>query len=485
MNKNVIKHPKERVKTSILRFFSSLTVMYVAATTVGIFITSYLGYRFTEIVMFKVNDGWCSPGTEGIGDHCFGDFYGFFSTILKDPWGGTPSAYPPISMLYLKFGAEVMSRYPNQNFLLLLHLLLMILCLVFPIYHMWATGRIKSLQLSIALGIGILSTAPAIMVLDRGNNVVLLVPLLYLFYIKFLAGQTSKALTYGVIMTLWRPQMILLVFAFIALREWRTTAKWILYSIVGTLASFALFPWNDYGHNLKSWIKNLIGYQTYESLPSLEPANWSFANVIATVGNIFSSLSHGTMPILGSNYAFPASGVPIVSLLFLVGTGIVIFSRGNRGSRFTLLFIVSCLPILIPSVTYSYYLVILLVPLTLFASLLNSSLVNPTKYYDIVELEIFRGANSIFATRISTGLFYLTFFSILIPWPIPWRFFGVDGISPLGSIGINWTIGLIAFVLWFLVLLFNHSKSKYSVQNLNKRVVEQEGFTFPEVPRRP
>jgi hypothetical protein len=449
-------HEAPLAEMAVKKFLGVLTLFYVFATSFGILLNSYFSLTNTETLILRANDGWCNSPTEGIGIHCFGDFSAALKLNFATPWTFNPVAYPPLSLAYFRPFAFLLAKYPNQNITLLFHLALMVGALLFPATHLYFTNRVKSKFLALGIGFLCLSSAPGLMALDRGNNQIFILPFLYLFYISIMAGKNSNAVVYGILMTMWRPQMALLGVIFLVIRDWKSVWKWALGSVAGTLLAFGLFPWSDYFVNLKAWFANMFGYQTVQSLPAFAPTNWSFANFVAMLGSFFSSMAHGYIPSPGTNYIFPGKYVGYLSIGFLIVCVVIQMRFGRKNSLLQNLIVASSLAILVPGVTFSYYLVILLVPV-IFIAVSSDIAFSSRKIEGSREwTQLRKGVDSLFETRLRRLLLYSTFISILIPWPLPWRLIGIAINKPEGTIGVNWVFGNIFLVLWFTMLLIGN-----------------------------
>jgi hypothetical protein len=160
----------------------------------------------------------------------------------------------------------------------------------------------------------------------------------------------------------------------------------------------------------------------------LIPVNVSFSN---TLGIFLSFIS---------TYQFPAGLVPGISIIvcLLAGGSLLVF--GNRRSIFHNLVIVTCLPILVPGVTFNYYLVLLIVPLLFLASDLAAD-GGISKDGISSERNLSFSSMPMFNNRWIGTLFTATYLLLLIPWAIPWSLVvtSIQG-SPPPITGINWAI---------------------------------------------
>lgn len=76
----------------------------------GVLLTSYLGLIYTESFSALMMDSWCDPKTEGIGKHCFSDFYSVKEiSNSNNPWQ-SGSTYPPLPILIVKAISQLGGR---------------------------------------------------------------------------------------------------------------------------------------------------------------------------------------------------------------------------------------------------------------------------------------------------------------------------------------------------------------------------------------
>ncbi len=138
---------------------------------------TYKGISFTELLSFKVLDGWCTLPEEGIGNHCFGDF-GFPRAVEYNSKLFNESslhlANTPLTMLFF-----ILLKKLSYNLGLLMYLATMILAVIYPIWKA-TKGKDLFVKFSSSIFLGLLSMG-SISAIDRGNFIVSIIPLSYLF----------------------------------------------------------------------------------------------------------------------------------------------------------------------------------------------------------------------------------------------------------------------------------------------------------------
>lgn len=430
--------------------FLCLTSSYIF----NIYLSSYFQVNLTESLIFNVDDGWCDPQNQGIGLHCFGDFYAFMQFNFENPWKDTITPYPPVSLIFFKALKSLYVLTQSSNLVLVLYLIALVFALVFPILHLYYSKRVSSKQVCLIMVLVLFSLAPTLMVIDRGNNIGFAVPFIYLAYIFLIQGKDFSFLMMIVVISLWKPQLSILALLFIFSGKYKWFLRWLVMTFFGYIVSFCFFGIDNLFSNVTNFIKNLIGYQGYVSVPGYFPSNWSFVNFISTVRELPRLIS--SLPAIDFDQVskLPANSISIISGLFLIGSLFTIFLRRSIFSDLELLVLLSMISFLTPSVTFSYYLSVML-PLVIVIT------------YGFIAQST-GSPNSLFKEQEKINIFLTTLFTIkrlrylligvvstcFVSWPFIWQFLGVEQSNPISNIGIMWTFGLIFINTFFLALLF-------------------------------
>ena len=110
---------KEDLNNDFSRFKFVITLGFVLSLTVQLFISSYSNIRPTEALSYDISDGWCNPNTEGIGSHCFGDFYAPIRALESgNPYESIVSNYPPVAFLAMQPFRVLHNLVPGRTALL-------------------------------------------------------------------------------------------------------------------------------------------------------------------------------------------------------------------------------------------------------------------------------------------------------------------------------------------------------------------------------
>ena len=318
---------------------------------------SYFGFRPLEMLSFRSLDEGCDQVTSGIGNHCFSDYQGpLFLAGESNPWIFGHS-YPPVSMLPHIIFNLIRKSFIGPEWSMYLWLILGIGSIIFPMVAAFKSKFRNNYLLALSIPISLFSTA-GLTSFDRGTSAVFATPFLYLAAKEYLNSNPKKVLIWVTIASFVRPQFILLAFFLLALRAY----KYFLASIGLLLSSifigFAIWP-GDRKLHFQSWLTMLTGYDQYASSSADWPINISagksFSRILSFFEQkfpsheIFSSLNTWTLT------NFKNVGIFIGLLVFLL-----ILITGNTMSKSIVVTITLLSPALIPGVSWSYYLIVLI-----------------------------------------------------------------------------------------------------------------------------
>jgi hypothetical protein len=408
---------------SVIQMYVSV---YLFAVLIGTYISSYFQIPLTSMLSFNVADGWCNAVTQGVGAHCFGDFY-YTLTFLEqsNPWSTAANPYPPIALLIFKPFAFLVELFPSTQFGLFAYLGFLVASLLSIPVHLFMTKKM-GLSQSILVGMLIISTTPVIVGLDRGNIVVLCVPILY-FFLHFERDSDSKrSFIFWLALVLIKPQFAIL--GLIYLRNGHLTGA-LKKAILGFslfCASFLLYP-IGLKENLRAYLSQLVGYQDYGSLGNVFPVNISLASALSLVDVFIKTSTVGA--------------TQVVSIILLIVTGIIVFRSPAKLSTSAVLPVL-VLPIILPQTSWHYYLIVL-VPFFIFA-ITNTS--DSKIGIDIVNQNTLDNRMRNFS-QIGLSAWAVVLF---VPWTVPWNVFAPSNTN-FGSstISMHWVL-----VIWSLPIFF-------------------------------
>lgn len=342
------------------RFVGGLFLVWLVAIPLWWIVGNYLGLSVSSIISFKPDDGWCDPQTQGLGTHCFGDYYyPALRAGSPESWSeNAPThAYTPSGMIPHVLGNFIngsgLSRIGVAAYLVVLGISGLSAALAAGL----AQKRYPVPMVLFCLGVG---TYPFLMALDRGNSVVLVVPALLWFARALFRDQWWAVAGSIFVATLIRPQFLILVLVLLAVRKWKQGIVVAVSSLGFLLLSFALWP-GDWSANLLSWWRSVTRYTEAIPIDDSTTTNLSAAHAMALLADALAMLP-GTLKSVGdalTEILLQNPSLPGLFLLLCVVIGLTLFGRDLP--KPALLLVVLPLPALIPSVSFGYYSVFALV----------------------------------------------------------------------------------------------------------------------------
>ena len=399
----------------------------------GLLYTSYANLAYSEIISFFVQDGWCDPATQGIGVRCFGDFYAPVTiSSTTNPWSDPLNlAYTPLNFSYFNVITSDFIVNFSQKLPLYLNLIFAIFALGFPGFHV-ISQKVKS-GLSGRWVIAVMLTStPSLMMIDRGSNNFLLVPLLYIYCLMVREKNFIPSFAVLVAMSLWEPQMILFGLLFLTQFGLKKFSFAIVATISGLFFSFLLYPKNIMG-SIVDWVGNSREYQTYAPSPSI--GNFSFASFTGLLESLGNKISDPNQPFSLTENPLLLNEVSIISLIFgFVAFGTLFLVRNLISINYQFLAVTTFF-LQLPGTTFGYYLVLLILPL------IFMSRDNEFKQ----ELSQFQKSNYV--------LYGALLFAIVPAWPLSSMALGMTS-----NFGLNWTVAHILLSLLSLLLMLDFSR---------------------------
>ena len=429
------------------RLLSLLLLGIVIAIPIAWIVGAYMRVELTELIGYRVADGFCAVGSEPFGRHCFSDF-SVITQLLDapsfwDPSSGTATAYPPSGWavpvgIYLGAGLIGGVQFATYAFLIVALVSVLTPAIWVSQGDWWRRAPLAFL----VLGAG---AAPVLVVLDRGNSTALIVLPLMIFALGLYRNSPTMVIGGVTASALLKPQMILLVIALLALGRYRQAAASMLLSFLGLAISFVAWPGNRL-RNVKDWFGNVSGYSDYGTLDVLYPYNLSAARSLLVLLD-----ATGLSWLIGEEYRGHVVNVltnyaALPGAILLVASLLVVFLRKGRMDILSALFLSVSLIIVVPGTSFSYYLV-LLVPVA--ALVLKDPRGAPTA---LVGGGPWKGVLDALPVRASRGFALRAWIVVVVLvlcfslWTLP-----LPPSNPLGDLMGN-SVGLIQ-TLWGPVLL--------------------------------
>jgi len=290
------------------------------------------------------------PTLSSIGVHCFGDYYQVVEFASEqNPWETGLSNYAASGMVIQGIFGAIGTWLGSPRTGLVLYLVAMAGALVTP--AIWA-GRGKPIATRIILaGAFGLVCLPALMALDRGNVVGFAVPGLLALLVAVVRGNSRAMVIAIVLIALIKPQFAILVLVPFALRMWRQGLIAAAGVFITNLLAYLAWP-RDFPLTIWQSVMGVMGFTANSPLGVNYPANVSLAKSLR-------DLEYGFYWLAGNGTQVPW----FERYGSIVGTGIVILLIvllavwGKRLPPLVSVVLLTSWAFLLPSVTYSYYLV--------------------------------------------------------------------------------------------------------------------------------
>ena len=268
------------------KFHRTYLVLYLFSVATAFFFSSYLKYPIISAVSWTTDDGWCNPKEEGIGEHCFGDYYyPLFLQRKTLPWSDSPNPYPAIA-LEITRPFQFLNNQFNSRVVLAIYILALLSTLIFSVYFFLKKIKATSAEFTTII-LGTIASAPVFVIIDRGNSAILLFPILTLWIFKVRNEEYGKAAILIVVASLLRPQFILLALIFLFLRKPTLFIKTLSGSFIVTSLAFLVYGSNAVS-NLTHWVIQIFRYQDYAATAAVFPVNISFSSTINLALRLFS-----------------------------------------------------------------------------------------------------------------------------------------------------------------------------------------------------
>jgi hypothetical protein len=198
----------------------------------------YTGRIWSEIQVFRVVDGWCDLKTQGLGNHCFGDFglaYNRGYGISTYEGGNLASSNTPLTAMIF----EILRLFSYRT-ALVIYLVVLAACLLLPFVNSASQVR-RSSQLQMGIYFGLISSG-GLAALDRGNHVVTLIPFIVAFFWAVKKEHWKRASVMLAIMTMLKFWGFIFVVALIARGRWKNAFSALGGATVMSLGLLTYFP---------------------------------------------------------------------------------------------------------------------------------------------------------------------------------------------------------------------------------------------------
>ena len=278
-----------RKKSNLRRFINWLITMPTAVVLLpiqGLSILawwaagSYFKLDVYSSRIFPGEDGWCNPPVEGLGVHCWGDYYyPMYLLSQENPFSGELVNSYPAAALFPFVIFRALTQFSGIPYMgLLTYLTLMTLAIA---YSVWFATKGQSLETRVLLFSTLVFFSPGVLaVIDRGNSTGFLVGILVWLFASLRNSKHNQSVLALALMSVVKPHFGLLTVAFILGGKVKLGVQGMLLGVLLNVFAFlALWP-SSFPGNLWSWFTGFLGYQDYGSVAAPWPQNISFSQAI-------------------------------------------------------------------------------------------------------------------------------------------------------------------------------------------------------------
>ena len=339
------------VHHNVAKLGALLIMIFAISVGIWMFTASYFAIEILPSLSFSADDRHCIPSSQGVGSHCFGDYY-YPLNIAKQqsPWHGY-NPYPAAPMSIFKLFEWIENLTNSSRFGLASYLSINMLAIATP--AIWIS---KSMGLRYGATIFVLSgpfSYAGMIALDRGNLIGLISPPLLLFLVG-LKNANFNYVHFGIIgSAIIKPQFAVLALVFILMNQYRPFFVSIRMVVLTQVLPFVLWP-NSFINNVPKSLKMLLQFNSIDEPGSLYPPQISIKMSLRVLANLLEATSIVQISDLNiPSFTLNSAGIS----LFLSVFAVLFFYR----RRFSLVVMGAYLIIvvtLLPGTVYNYYLVV-------------------------------------------------------------------------------------------------------------------------------
>jgi hypothetical protein len=311
---------------------------------------SYLGVDVYSSRSFSSGDGWCESFSQGLGIHCWGDYYYPLFLVLSqpNPWLEYGNPYPAASFIPFLIPHFLGSITGIAQAGLVIFLGTMTLLIGWSV---WAATNGMALEPRLILFTTLtLFSPPLINTLDRGNSVGFIIPLLVWLYSSLRNQSENQGVLAIVLLTVIKPHFAVLLFLFLLRGKFKGLIKGILLGGTIHVLGFLVVAGDRFPINIYDSLARVVSYQNYSSVESGWPQNISFAQSLYSLAYFFRGEQNSTiiMGFLATNQGLIG---PIVLLMVLLT--ITIFRSTLTNIQVAI--ILTSVIVMTSSTSYYYY----------------------------------------------------------------------------------------------------------------------------------
>jgi hypothetical protein len=336
-------------------YFSFFSLLVSGGLLTMVIAASYFGLRPMEMLSFKSADEWCDQVTSGIGNHCFSDYQTpMVAAESNNPWT-LGNSFTPTAMLPHVFFNLIRNSFIGPEWSLYIYLILGTAAISFPLFH--ALKKLTFIARATFAIAGSVFSVGSLNGLDRGTSAIFAIPFLYLAARNYLLNNPKLVLIWSSLASFIRPQFIVIAFLLLALSAYKHFFSSILIFISSIFLGFMVWP-GDRKLHFASWLNMISGYDQYAPSTTNWPINLSAGKSLSRIFLYFDT-KFPSYEIFNSLNSWTLNNFKTIGILVGISVFILIAVLGKRISKSIVVVIALLAPVLIPGVSWAYYLLVL------------------------------------------------------------------------------------------------------------------------------
>jgi len=248
---------------------------------ISILITyQFKAFSIFDTFLFARDDGWCEKETEGMFEHCFGDFHqGVAPNYASDPFPMTND------VMVLSIADKLIWKIGDLFYILIgprLTLYLFLIIYIGAILVGWYILK-KILKYNLWFFLFGVTSLPTILAVSRMNNICLVFPIFVLYLYAVQSKNDKKQIALLILCCLFKPQLGVLVVLDLINRDYRLFLTKVSL-IASTIFVFVTLLYNFRITSIFEYIATLWNYSnSTEQISYFYPANVSVGNVFMVI----------------------------------------------------------------------------------------------------------------------------------------------------------------------------------------------------------
>ena len=242
---------------------------------------SYFGIDVYASRVFPGDDGWCNSALEGLGVHCWGDYYHpAIQASQADPFAGDLLApYSGAGLLPFFVLNQASIFFGVARLGLVIYLVVMSFTIV---YSVWLATKGNSKETRLLLTCVLTLFSPGVLfVLDRGNSTGFVIPALIWLFHLVRTGRSRDLIFAIALLAAIKPHFAVLALVLILVGKPKEGIYSALLSAFINIIPFAVIWPSTFPNNVINWMYSILGFQSaYGTVAAPWPQNVSFSQFI-------------------------------------------------------------------------------------------------------------------------------------------------------------------------------------------------------------